>query len=379
MSSLLRQLKKLKNDPRVGSVTREEHAKAKDRLLAILEIDKELTFEVQPSYGTWFAGNFISKPVVLGAAVLTMAVGSFSTVNAATDALPGETLYSVKRITEQAQLKLATLDRRAVLHTEFAERRLNEASELQKSATENPEHVALAKTAMADYEAELTKASADLREMKGTSSAPATLAVVANVQDKIGAMETVIDANVAASQTVEDGEEALQAKHVAKEAQQAATTVAVELHEEQGSELTTQEMKDMFKKDLGNIEARQTFDEHRLAILTATIAAHAELFKGMEGVPNADDLKRMGYVITQTKLQIPEAMNGFAAGGYRSAFETLQGVDEELLSLEAQLADVEITVMNAIAIDEAAQIQAEAEAAASAEEGDSETPVTPAP
>ena len=40
-------------------------------------------------------------------------------------------------------------------------------------------------------------------------------------------------------------------------------------------------------------------------------------------------------------------MNSFAAGGFRTAFATLQEIDTSLLAIEAQLAQIEITIMNA--------------------------------
>jgi len=348
MADLLTQLKKLKNDSRAGAVSRDEHAASKARLLAFISAEGGGVEMTTPSYVSWVMGSFISKPIAVGVAAVVLAVGSLSTVNAATSALPGDTLYSVKRITEQAQLKLSSLDRRAVLHTEFAERRLKEASELQKTVEENPQHLSLAKTAMEEYKQELSEASSDLQALKNTSSAAGTtLAAVTDVQNAIGNMEAVIDESVASSQSAEEGADALAAKQVAKDAQQVATGVAVDVHEENGSDITISEMKEMFKKNLGAIEARQTFDERRLEIIKANIVKKWEVLKDAEGIPSEDDLKRMKYVITQTELQIPEAMNGFASGGYRSAFETLQGIDAELLALEANIAQIEITIMNA--------------------------------
>jgi hypothetical protein len=355
VSDILLQLKKLKNDSRAGAVSREEHAAAKARVLGFISAEGGGVSMTAPSYASWMMGSFISKPVTVSVAAVVLAVGSLSTVNAAADSLPGDTLYSVKRITEQAQLKLASLDRRAVLHTEFAERRLNEAAELQKTVDTHPQFLTLAKTAMAEYKQELTQASSDLKELQTSgSTVQTTLATVTNVQDKIGTMEAVLDGNVALSQTQEEGQDAIAARQVAKDTQQVATTVAVDAHEAAGTELSTREMKEMFRKNLGSMEARQTFDEHRLDVIAASIAARADVLKGVEGIPTLDDLKHMRYVITQSKLQIPEAMNGFVAGGYRSAFVTLQGIDVELLNLESGLAQIEITIMTTVQAADAA-------------------------
>lgn len=369
MSDVLLQLKKLKNDPKAGAVSREHHEAAKKRLLAVIGEESGAAGEA-PSFATWFFGSFISKPVAAMATAFVLAIGSLSTVNASSGSLPGDTLYSVKRITEQAQLRLASLDKRAVLHTEFAERRLKEATEIRQTTTD-PARLTLAKVAMEDYERELTQAGEDLKQLKGTVASTQTFAAVNDVQKKIESMQTVIDQNVAASTTVADGEEALAAKQVTTEAQQVATTVAVEVHEEESSEMTTLEMKEMFRKELGDIEARQTFDEHRIETAKQVLKANAELF-AEDGMPTVDDLQRMAFVIKQTRLQIPEAMNGFAAGGYRTAFDTLHGIDAELLALEARLAEIEIIIMNTLATPEEEPVDGEGEAVTDGEENGEE-------
>lgn len=337
---------------------------AKSRLLSRISADAPVRQESK-SYVSWYVSSFISKPVTVGVAAVTLFAGSLSTVSAASSSLPGDTLYSVKRITEQAQLKLASLDRRAVLHTEFAERRLREAAELRSSDPTNSGHQVLAKAAMVEYASELSQASADLKNLQNSVGSSTALAVVTDVQNKIESMKAVIDATAATNSTADAGTETVEAKQAVKEAQAVATTVAVDVHEEQATEKSSIELKALFTKDLGTIEARQTFDEHRLETITKAVLG-VEMFKGVEGIPTSDDLKRMNYVVKQTRLQIPEAMNNFAAGGYRSAFATLQGIDQELLTLEARTAEIEILIMQTR--DAAAVKAAEEKAAAEAAE-----------
>jgi hypothetical protein len=347
MSDILNQLKSLKTNPKAGAVSAEEHKMAKSRLMFALGADTEVTGETAFSFTTFVLRNFISKPIAASAAALVLAVGSLSTVSAAADSLPGDTLYSVKIMTEQAQLKLVSLDRRAVLHTEFAERRLREANELTEKGDENPVHVTLARAAMVEYKSELSKASEDLKQLKDNVQTPATLAAVNEVKNTIAGMETVIDEKVASSVTVADGEAALSAKDATKETSKVATTVAVDVHEDENSEVTEKEMKEMFRSELGDIEARQTFNKHRLERLEQFFKENEKLFTDEEMV-SSDSFKKMAFVIKQSEFQIPEAMNGFAAGGYRTAFEVLRGIDAELLALESDIAEIEITVTAAV-------------------------------
>jgi len=373
VSNLFSQFKSLKNNPKAGALSLSEHESAKSRLLSRVSADVPVQQESK-SYVSWYVSSFISKPVTVGVAAVTLFAGSLSTVSAASSSLPGDSLYSVKRITEQAQLKLASLDRRAVLHTEFAERRLREAVELRATSPEDTGKQVLAKTAMVEYASELSQASADLKNLKDSVGSSTALAVVSDVQDKIDSMKSVIDETAATNSTSGAGTETVDAKQAVKETQEAATTVAVDVHEAGASEKSSRELETMFRKELGAIESRQTFDEHRLQIISDNVVGE-KMFEGVAGIPSGDDLKRLNYVIKQTKLQIPEAMNGFAAGGFRTAFATLQGVDQELLTLEARIAEVEILVMQT---RDAAEAKAAEEAAAAAkpvEKPAEETPV----
>jgi hypothetical protein len=369
VSNLLQQLKSLKNNPKAGASSLSEHGAAKARLLARVSADLPVRQE-STSYVSWYVSSLISKPVTVGVAAVTLFTGSLSTVSAASSSLPGETLYSVKRITEQAQLRLASLDRRAVLHTEFAERRLREAVELRSSSADEG-HQTLAKAAMVEYASELSQASADLKNLKDTVGSSTALAVVTDVQNKIDSMKAVIEETASTNSTTAAGTETVEAKNAVKETQTVATTVAVDVHEQEATAKSSLELKSMFTKELGSIEARQTFDEHRLDTIARAVAG-AEMFKGIEGIPTGDDLKRMNFVIKQTRLQIPEAMNGFAAGGYRNAFTTLQGIDAELLKLEANVADIEILIMQTRA-------DADAKAAEEAAKAEAEKPAEEAP
>ena len=379
MSNLFAKLSSLKNDPKAGALSFSAHESAKSRLMARISVDAPVQKQA-PSYVSWYLGSFISKPVTIGVSAIVLFSGSLSTVSAASNSLPGDTLYSVKRITEQAQLRLASLDRRAVLHTEFAERRLDEATQLRSTGEARLAYLELAKTAMQEYATELSQASADLKSLKGAVESGQALAVVTDVQNKLDAMKTVIDQNAAASEQPEAGQEALVAKQAAKDTQEAATTVAVDVHEASATARSDQELKEMFKKELGAIEARQTFDEHRIATISDTISGNV-VFKGIGGVPTADDLRHMTLIIKQTRLQIPEAMNGFAAGGYRSAFDTLQGVDSELLALEGKLADIEFMITTTLddvqAAKDAAAAAAKAKAEAEANKATETVPIAP--
>lgn len=350
MNKLLKQLKRLKHDPRVAVVDAKAVAKsweqiaeaigAADESVQTLPSLPEMYFE----YARWNASKYFSKPVAAGVfGVVVAASGWMTTVNAA-DSLPGERLYSVKMITEKTQLKLASLDRKAVLHTEFAGRRLQEASDLQEGDQEG-DSATLVHGAIEAYKQEVASAGESLRQLKDEGGETA-LATATSVQQNLQVIDTTIDSVAAESASAEASQEVLAAKEITKEVNEVATAVAVEVHEEQPTELSTQELKQMFKSDLGRIEARQRFDLERIDVIRAALKDDTVDYSGLT-VPTNDELLGFEYPIVAVDSLLSRAMNNFAAGGFRSAFATLQEIDASLLGIEAKLAQIEITIMEA--------------------------------
>jgi hypothetical protein len=345
---LLKQLKSLKHDSRFGGMDTAAKASSWDRIANAIGAGDEL--QAAPaaagsSYGVWVLSQYLSRPLVAGAfSVAVIASGWLTTVRAS-DSLPGQKLYSIKMLTEQAQLKLASLDRRAVLHTEFAGRRLQEAADLQEESTNESDSAPLVREAIEAYKQEVASAGESLRQLKDEGSAQ-TLSTATTVQEGLQAIDTTLDEVAAVSGTVEATQEALAAKEITSEVNEVATTVAVEVHEEEQSAGSAQDLKEMFKNTLGEIETRQRFDLERLEVIRAALA-DPSIDYGELVLPSADDLLGYEYTIVAVDSGLSAAMNSFAAGGYRDAFERLQELDTELLQIEASLANIEITIMTA--------------------------------
>lgn len=346
MTSLKSQFKALKHEPALGGMSEAAFERVRARLKDA--IGSEPTPQTQTmffEYLRWHASQYVSRPVVAGAFSLVVVAGGWITTVRAADSLPGETLYSVKMISEKAQLKLASIDRRAELHTEFAGRRLQEASDLQEGALQSPENAALVRGAIEAYRQELSSAGENLRQLKEEGDETA-LATATSVQQSLQAIDTAIDQVVAESSSAETTQEALAAREVTSEVSEVATNVVVEVHEEQQSELSEYELKQMFRTELGQIEARQRFDLERLEVIRTALADESISYEGVV-VPTSDELLAYEYPIVAVDSLLSQAMNYFAAGGFRSAFETLQEIDDTLLEIESGLAQIEITIMTA--------------------------------
>ncbi|MQM28368.1 DUF5667 domain-containing protein [Glycomyces albidus] len=109
------------------------------------------------------------RRIAIVAALLTGTVAISGVSAASGDALPGETLYNVKRSTERAQLALAGNDLgRAQLYLEFARTRIQEAA----LVADDDEAAA---NALGDAATELKSASALLGELAVSNGDPAPL------------------------------------------------------------------------------------------------------------------------------------------------------------------------------------------------------------
>lgn len=336
----MRQLRALKNDPRAGAVGRAAHEEVKAKLMAAIGHEEHPQVETSPVYYRWYVRNLISRPIAVSVAgVVLMTSGWMTTVSAAADSLPGDTLYTIKLVTERAQLQIASLDRKAVLHTEFAGRRLKEVSELQKTEQESQ----LVREAVDAYKKELASAQENLVELKQNNQV-AAIQTANQVQQRISSLEVTIDNKDAASPVTTEVQ--AEVKQSTREAEVSAVDLAVDVVQEGESEDETtskQELEEMFRREVGDLQARQTFDIHRLeAVEKAIVERELNLPKK---IVDGSVLDLIRSDIDQAVEVVPSAMNAYTAGDYQSAFDSLRAAEQALLNIEARLADLEIAVM----------------------------------
>lgn len=318
----------------------EQKNAVKNRVFAVVRAEAAPAVAPSP---VWFrVSNLISRPLTAGTAVFALLASGWSaTVSAAAGSLPGDVLYPVKRVGESAQLTLASLDRRAVLHTEFASRRLEEAEQLQ-AATEQTEEVrALAVQALQEYQGELQAAASDIA-LLSTEDAPAALEVATEVQQTVEQLTTI---TASPTETVEAVEQTEQVQQVAGQITNSIIKSVVDVHEYSTTETSERRLKEMFVKRLSSLETRRTFNLHRLDVIQERLTANASLAEVAE-LPTEDDFKRLRFAIESALNQVPEAMSLFANSGYRQAFRNVEGIEAELLAVERNIAEIEIELTN---------------------------------
>ena len=127
-----------------GVPARDPDAAQHGRAQYISEVDTLLAVEKRSVFA-WFTGLFTVQRasgshgvrfaytalIAVIAVIFVLLSGAGATAYAAKNSLPGDVLYQVKTGLEQAQMQLASdANRQALLHLEFAERRLEEISGL---------------------------------------------------------------------------------------------------------------------------------------------------------------------------------------------------------------------------------------------------------
>ena len=137
---LIQSIKQLKNQNAAGNP--DENFVAKNRDILMMQVrNNSLPAEkpFSPAYFLRLAESlfpenlfkFVVRPVVLGLLVFGVAFGSWAaTVSASYNSLPGDKLYSLKRMAEKAQLSLTSKENKPSLQVELASKRLDEVAKI---------------------------------------------------------------------------------------------------------------------------------------------------------------------------------------------------------------------------------------------------------
>lgn len=369
-------LRKAKNLPSAGAVDTATHNAARAQLLRALP---DAVFESAPSsvgYVVGFAQSFVYKPVAASAAAFVFLAGGWMTTSAAQASLPGDTLYNVKLIAERAQLRVASLDRRAVLHTEFAGKRLEEVAALQRVVGQEPKRAQYIPKTVTAYQQEIASATTDLQTLQSQDQTQA-LTTAANVLDQVAmltesAEQLAMTAPVLSENSSQTAEANVQdvVEQVAQTTEaiaEVATNVAIESHEISPSPESTREMESLFRSTLGAIEARRAMVLHRISKIQE-ISTEQKNILAQAGVvlPRKSVFTAMESTLNDLEADIPVLMNDFAAGGFRSALGALEETEGVLAAMEDNLTSVENIIITALSQYEAV-LQAEAGAQAEAE------------
>ncbi len=339
---IIAQLKKLKNNPQAGWVESIDADCAKARLMTAIGHHEDRVVEnVAFEYIKWNTLAIAVRPVGVSFIIFAVLFGGwFTTVKAAVGSIPGDTLYGVKLMTEQAQLMISSSDQRAVLHTQFAQRRMIEIQTLQTLDSERSEKY-IQETVHA-LEAEVVKAGDALSQMKLDGEGD-VLTVASVLDEKINAIEAELSA--VGSQDIA----VVEAQETTNTVSNSAVDTLMDVHEGEETQQSEAALSKSFKNEYTDLRERQTFDLGRVNTISTLISEN-----NLEGIASGDDIKRLEFAIDKATSDVADAMTLFAAGGYRTGFDILRQADASLLEIEAKLVELESKIMEAMS-----QVQAQ--------------------
>ncbi len=222
--------------------------------------------------------------------------GSITTVSASLNSIPGDFLYPLKRMTENAQVRLAGDDTaKAELHVEFAGRRIQEAT---KIAEESPEgDKALATVAVEGYKQEMQTVNRYLDDNKPEI----TVEIAKKVDAQSNEHEQVLNRMEKTLPT--DAKQAVQeAKVVTENVGVRAIEVMVVTHSTASLTVTTEEVQTTVESKINNIEKKVEELSGMLSASATSTAASATEAK--TAIDEARELNSSGdFASALTKIK----------------------------------------------------------------------------
>lgn len=365
MRSIYKQLRALKNHPLAGGLSNAEQERIWLETCRKIGRSNLVIRETTVRLPVWSMSKFFSTPMAVSVASVVMLTTGFMTTVSASDSIPGETFYNVKILTERAQIKLASLDRKAVLHTEFAVRRLDEVAKLQAAAKNEDRQTVnqpLIDHTLVAYAVQVTQATDSLRELQAEDAESAV--VIAN--DLASSLETIAPAlDAVTSQVVSTNSTVGDVQQTTTAASALITDVAVESHETADTVLSASEIKKLFNNQLALIESRYSFDGRRVETLRRVITELMVIDQELV-LPNIKELDNYLVAMKVVEKDIVEANRVFDLGGYKTAFRIFESSKRSLLKQEIGLAKAEELIVNARGLI-AFRVEAEKVALAEAE------------
>ena len=328
MDDMIQQLKAMKHSQQAGAVDAVRQTAARAEMLEA--IGGQSSAALVSDYFAYYREVFtkaVSVPVTVIASFFVLVFGGWmTTVNAASNSLPGDTLYTVKILTERAQLQFASGERRAVLHTEFAQRRFQEVVAL----TDNPARTDDAEDALNAFREQLAAANSELHLLQEEGDSDALMAA-AGVDQVLEGLEAAIEDTDSQTEAV-----LATAMDATRETSQVIEDVTVEVHEADPQEESEESIGQLFRDRLEGIRDREAFNYGRIVVLSQA----AE-----EGLILQSDLATLNFLVESTASGIHDAMSLAAVGGYRTAFDILREVDDGLIAIESQIVELEAIVI----------------------------------
>ncbi|OGL70378.1 hypothetical protein A3B32_00835 [Candidatus Uhrbacteria bacterium RIFCSPLOWO2_01_FULL_53_9] len=280
--------------------------------------------------------EMVARPYAIVSLVVVMMLGGWITsVNASLDTLPGDTFYSVKIASEQAQLTFAGTEARNRLRAQFASRRLNEVTTLvERGSTDKDARV---KVAIQGFEKQIEAAQNDLK--KSPSDAQAI-----ELARLIDHSKSALDQAISVSESVHDA-----TSTAALVASQGSTDAA---HTEVVNVLSSTASDSVVSA--GELSRQFTNEVRDILGTTTVLSGRLDL---IERVVNASGRTDIEIDIAAQRralhnVDVAGAQDFAARGGYNRAFELTNAIQRHLRAVELIVASAEIALTKPVTASE---------------------------
>jgi hypothetical protein len=265
-------------------------------------------------------------------------------VNASSESVPGDTLYPVKMAAEKIHLTLTTSsEQRAKLQLEFAGRRLAEIKNVRASNRSGKQ--VRVQSAVQQFRKEMASVNSHLDSVAQGNSGDAA-ALVELVGEKTNAYAATIREDVASTSDVRSSEEVLQDVRAAEQDVIAVGQKAVETLVEQQEAMPDgddeEELQNVFRTNLNDLQARVAVVKARLATIEVALR-RGDVDQALRGDAYALVSKiRVNLILVQPDLD--DAVDSLAAGGFRSTFNTLARLQSTMSVVSDLLIQLEVGI-----------------------------------
>src|SRR3989338_1139069 len=280
--------------------------------------------------------EMVARPYAIVSLVVVMMLGGWITsVNASLDTLPGDTFYSVKIASEQAQLTFAGTEARNRLHAQFASRRLNEVTTLVERGSTDKD--ARLKVAIQGLKKKIEAAKNDLK--KSPSDAQAI-----ELSRLIDHSKSALDQAISVSESVHDA-----TSTAALVASQGSTDAA---HTEVVNVLSSTASDSVVSA--GELSRQFTNEVRDILGTTTVLSGRLDL---IERVVNASGRTDIEIDIAAQRralhnVDVAGAQDFAARGGYNRAFELTNAIQRHLRAVELIVASAEIALTKPVTASE---------------------------
>ncbi len=325
----------------------------------------------------WQMENSVLQPLAVGLTAFTLIFsGWVATVNASANTVPGDFLYPVKLATEQIQLTLANDAQRARLHTEFASRRLDEVLEITGSTRDGKE--VRVREAVEGFKQEIASASAGLGQI-ATQNPEDGVEIAKAVDRRVDEFSAIVEQSDIDPSLAEHQEQVEAALPDVEQTQEQVAEVIISSQESTPQPETEAYLQTAFQNDLAEIRTGTTSTYGRLSVIEGVLEsgdiANAVSYDGA--------IQAARVTLSGFDAKIADAMDLFAAGGYRRALQSMADLQTSLSTVQEAVTAIEIDLSGQLS--QATEPSAETNATApsepdepEAEEPSDTTSTTPA-